>query len=77
MRRSSSASADDQLTATVERIFKPLLRPRAIIEQFDLLKPRYEKTAYHGHFGRADFPWERTDKVSELKAAVGTAAAAR
>ncbi|HKX45118.1 MAG TPA: methionine adenosyltransferase [Planctomycetota bacterium] len=68
--------SDDQLTGIVEKLFKPLLKPRAIIEAFDLLKPRYEQTAYHGHFGRADFPWERTNKVAELKAAA-TAGAAR
>lgn len=48
------------------------LRPRAIIEQFDLLKPRYRKTASYGHFGRndAEFTWEKTDKIEALKDAV-------
>ena len=48
------------------------LRPRAIIEQFDLLKPRYRKTASYGHFGRndAEFTWEKVDKVEALKDAV-------
>ncbi len=48
------------------------LRPRAIIEQFDLLKPRYRKTASYGHFGRndAEFTWEKLDKVEALKDAV-------
>ena len=67
--------SDERLTAIVEHLFKPLLRPRAIIEHFDLLKPRYESTAYHGHFGRADFPWERTDKVAELQAAAAAGSA--
>lgn len=48
------------------------LRPRAIIEQFDLLKPRYHKTASYGHFGRndAEFTWEKVDRVEALKDAV-------
>jgi len=48
------------------------LRPRAIIEKLDLLKPIYEKTAAYGHFGRddLDLPWEKTDKAGDLKAAM-------
>lgn len=42
-------------------------RPRAIIEQLDLLRPIYKATAAYGHFGRAEFPWEKTDRVEELK----------
>ncbi len=49
------------------------LRPRAIIEQLDLLRPIYRKTAAYGHFGRElpEFTWERTDKVAALRAAAG------
>lgn len=49
------------------------LRPAAIIQEFDLLRPIYEKTAAYGHFGRedADFTWERTDKAAALRAAAG------
>ncbi|MDO8916002.1 MAG: methionine adenosyltransferase [Coriobacteriia bacterium] len=49
------------------------LRPGAIIRDLDLRRPIYRKTASYGHFGRADvdFTWERTDRVDELKAAVG------
>lgn len=49
------------------------LRPRAIIEQLDLLRPIYRKTAAYGHFGRElpEFSWERTDKVAQLRAAAG------
>ncbi|MGI6394098.1 MAG: methionine adenosyltransferase [bacterium] len=43
------------------------LRPAAIIEQLDLLKPIYKKTASYGHFGRDGFSWEKIDKVKELK----------
>ncbi len=49
-------------------------RPRAIIEDLDLLRPIYRKTASGGHFGREgdpDFTWERTDAVDALRKAVG------
>ncbi|WP_158515594.1 methionine adenosyltransferase domain-containing protein, partial [Kitasatospora sp. MBT63] len=48
------------------------LRPAAIIRDLDLLRPIYAKTAAYGHFGRedADFTWERTDRVDELRNAV-------
>ena len=49
------------------------LRPSAIIEALDLLRPIYGKTATYGHFGRElpDFTWERTDRVEDLRTAVG------
>ncbi|MEV8094816.1 methionine adenosyltransferase [Kitasatospora sp. NPDC085879] len=49
------------------------LRPAAIIRDLDLLRPIYAQTAAYGHFGRelADFTWERTDRVAELKKALG------
>jgi len=49
------------------------LRPKAIIQQLDLLRPIYKKTAAYGHFGRerADFCWEKTDKAAILKDAAG------
>jgi S-adenosylmethionine synthetase len=43
------------------------LKPRQIVDQFDLLRPIYRPTASYGHFGRNEFPWERLDKVSALK----------
>ena len=48
------------------------LRPGAIIRDLDLLRPIYAQTAAYGHFGRTDvdLPWERLDKVDELKRAV-------
>ena len=48
------------------------LRPRAIIERLDLLRPIYQQTAAYGHFGRAlpDFTWEKTDAVKDLQNAV-------
>jgi S-adenosylmethionine synthetase len=36
----------------------------------DLLRPIYKKTASYGHFGRDEFPWEKTDKAAALKAEV-------
>ena len=48
------------------------LRPGAIVRDLDLLRPIYAPTAAYGHFGRTDIdlPWERTDKVEDLKASV-------
>lgn len=45
------------------------MRPRAIIETLDLLRPIYRKTAAYGHFGRElpEFTWEKTDRVESLK----------
>jgi S-adenosylmethionine synthetase len=42
------------------------LRPKAIIEQLDLLKPIYRSTACYGHFGRSEFSWERTDRADQM-----------
>jgi len=49
------------------------LRPRAIIDQLDLLRPIYGATASYGHFGRElpEFTWESLNKVQELQAAAG------
>jgi len=50
------------------------LRPGAIIAQLDLRRPIYKRTAAYGHFGRTDadgFTWERTDRVDDLKSALG------
>jgi S-adenosylmethionine synthetase len=45
------------------------MRPKAIIDQLNLLRPIYKKTAVYGHFGREEpeFTWERTDRVDELR----------
>jgi S-adenosylmethionine synthetase len=65
---------EDKLTEAVSKVFD--LRPAAIIKDLDLKRPIYEKTAYHGHFGRPDFPWEKTDRKAALCAALGVAAKA-
>jgi S-adenosylmethionine synthetase len=70
--------ADDRLEAVVAEVAaKKLggLTPRGIREGLGLNKPIYRKTAAYGHFGRKPegdaFPWERTDLVDSLKAAIG------
>jgi S-adenosylmethionine synthetase len=59
-----------QLTEIVKKTFD--LRPAAIIERLDLLRPIYRKTCNYGHFGRElpEFNWEKTDMVEDLKRAV-------
>ena len=54
-------------------------RPAAIIENLGLLNPdgwSYQKTASYGHFGRNEFPWEKTDKATILKSTLQTRQAA-
>ncbi|AEF86782.1 methionine adenosyltransferase [Treponema primitia ZAS-2] len=46
------------------------LTPAGIIKELDLRRPIYRKTASYGHFGRSEFPWEKTDKVEALKKAI-------
>ena len=59
--------SEDELVAIVSKHFD--LRPAGIIRMLDLRRPIYSKTASYGHFGRndIDLPWERLDKVEELK----------
>jgi S-adenosylmethionine synthetase len=63
--------SEERLVQLVEEIFD--LRPKAIIQQLNLLRPIYKATAAYGHFGRElpNFTWERTDKAEELKSAAG------
>ncbi len=63
--------SDLELTTAVEKVFD--LRPAAIIAQFNLRRPIYEKTAYHGHFGREGFPWEESNRTAALQEAVASA----
>ena len=67
--------SSDKIQNAITKVFD--LRPAAIIEDLDLLRPIYTPTAAYGHFGRmsADgvenaFTWERTDRVEQLRAAV-------
>ena len=59
-----------ELTGIVKNHFD--LRPAAIIERLDLLRPIYRKTCNYGHFGRElpEFAWEKTDMIETLKSAV-------
>ncbi len=60
--------AHDELIRLVNTHFD--LTPQGIIDYHDLLRPIYRKTATLGHYGRDEFPWERLDKVEELKKAL-------
>ncbi len=61
---------DIELTKIVNKMFD--FRPGAIIRDLNLLRPLYRQVSVYGHFGRDDLelPWEKLDRVSELKAAV-------
>lgn len=63
--------SDEALEKAIEKVFD--LRPTKIIQYLDLRKPIYRQLAAYGHMGREDLgvTWEKTDKVEELKAAVG------
>lgn len=63
--------SSESIQQAVQKVFD--LRPDAIIQELDLLRPIYAQTATYGHFGRTDIdlPWERLDKVEELKRAAG------
>jgi S-adenosylmethionine synthetase len=60
---------EKRIETAVEKVFD--LSPAGIIKTLDLRRPIYQKTASYGHFGRAEFPWEKTDKTEELKKAIG------
>jgi len=55
----------EKLETVVREVFD--LTPAGTIKQLDLKRPIYQATATYGHFGREEFPWEKTDKVDELK----------
>ena len=61
---------EEKIAEAVRKVFD--LRPAAIIKNLDLRRPIYKQTAAYGHFGRTDLdlPWERLDKVDELKKAI-------
>ena len=63
--------SEESITRAIREVFD--LRPKAIIQALDLLRPIYSETAAYGHFGRdlPNFTWERLDKVSDLQRAVG------
>ena len=60
--------AEEKIEEAVKKVFDA--SPAGIVKTLDLLRPIYQETASYGHFGRDSFPWEKTDKVEALKAAV-------
>ncbi len=62
--------SDEAILELIKKNFD--MRPKAIIDQLQLIRPIYRKTAVFGHMGREDIdvPWERTDKVDALKKAI-------
>ncbi|MCB9807862.1 methionine adenosyltransferase [Candidatus Peribacteria bacterium] len=65
---STGAVADTAIAAAVRKVFD--MTPAGIISTLNLRRPIYRQTAAYGHFGRSEFPWEQTDKVSALQSAV-------
>ncbi|MGL5095047.1 MAG: methionine adenosyltransferase, partial [Planctomycetia bacterium] len=60
----TGAVDEDKLSVAVRELFP--VSPSGIIRHFELRRPIYQKTASGGHFGRADFPWEKTDLAAAL-----------
>jgi S-adenosylmethionine synthetase len=60
--------AEQSIEAAVKEVFD--LTPSGIIKALNLREPIYRNTAAYGHFGRSEFPWEKTDKVGELQTRV-------
>jgi S-adenosylmethionine synthetase len=62
---------EESIITAIREVFD--LRPGAIIQDLDLLRPIYAQTSTYGHFGRElpDFTWEKTDRVDELRSASG------
>ena len=67
--RGTGVISDEEIAAKVAKVFD--LTPSGIINTLDLMRPIYKQTAAYGHFGRSDvdLPWEKLDKVEELKKA--------
>jgi S-adenosylmethionine synthetase len=62
----TSNVTDEELTTAVRKVFP--LKPGDLIKHLQLKKPIYQATSYHGHFGRKEFSWEKTDMVKKLQA---------
>jgi S-adenosylmethionine synthetase len=58
--------SEEKITAMIRKVFP--LKPGDILRELKLKQPIYKQTASNGHFGRNVFPWEKLDKVKELKA---------
>ena len=62
----TGAVDEEKITAWIRKVFP--LKPGDILRELKLKRPIYRATASNGHFGRSEFPWEKLDKVKELKA---------
>jgi len=60
----TSKVPDQVISNAVRKVFG--FKPAQIIKQLDLLRPIYRSTTNYGHFGKAELPWEQTNKVKEL-----------
>ena len=60
----TSVYSDEDIAKIINKVFD--LRPASIIEHLNLRRPIYGVTARNGHFGHAEFPWEKTDKVDAI-----------
>ena len=67
----TGAIAEEKIVRLIREHFD--LKPRGLIDMLDLKRPIYRDTAAYGHFGREEegFPWERTDRAEQLRAAAG------
>jgi S-adenosylmethionine synthetase len=61
----SAKVSETKIEEAIQKVFD--LSPAGIIKSLDLRRPIYRETAAYGHFGRNQFPWEKTDKAEELK----------
>lgn len=60
---------EEKIEATIRELFS--MKPASIIKTLDLQRPIYSATASYGHFGRNDFPWEKLDRVADIKRSLG------
>lgn len=66
----TGTTSDEDIPAAIDKVFD--LRPAAIVEELDLLRPIYRSSTRYGHFGRElpDFIWEARGRVTALQEAV-------
>ena len=60
--------SDERIARAVVKVFG--FKPAEIVSQLNLLRPIYRQTTNYGHFGKAGLPWEQTNKIAALQAAV-------
>ena len=59
---------EEKIVEAIKKVFD--CTPGGIIKTLDLKRPIYSATSAYGHFGRSEFPWEKTDRVEELKKSI-------